>query len=514
MRTQVRKIIYTFIALCMTLTMVLSSGFIASADEFTSGSTGIVTISGTEAKGQLTTYKVINVNVQNNQPTSPVYSWADAIKPWVQENYPAYTSNGEVTQTFLDLTDLSEFVDKLAYEIKTNSTTAAALATDTKTINSQSMQMTLPLGSYLFLVKGAEKIYSPGFASIYPVYESNAWTTSSNEINISLKSEEVQIEKIVNDYSFEIGQTVSYTLKVDVPQYPANATDKKMIVADYISNGLSFKAGSVKMYMADSNGNQSTTEITDFVDYSDNTTLLPTAPEGTTLAFAYSISGDILDTLGDYIFVTYQATVTKEAIVLPDNSTDNNLNNTAYLIYSNDPYGNGSYEVDDTKRVYTYGMEVQKLDETTKEPLSNAQFTLTDANDNNVNFVEVSSNVYRVTQSQGITTLVTGTDGKFTITGLDLGTYTLTETKAPDGYALPKDPEQDVTLTDTNTDGILDNDTDGTQSFTVYNMSTDFVLPQTGGMGTLIFTTTGIILMGSAVVLVLYTFKSRKASEQ
>ena len=104
--------------------------------------------------------------------------------------------------------------------------------------------------------------------------------------------------------------------------------------------------------------------------------------------------------------------------------------------------------------------------------------------------------------------------GRLTLKGLDEGTWYLKETKAPGGYNLLASPVA-VTITD-NVNGVLDgkvtvgNDeaVDGLVPLTVENDS-GFRLPVTGGMGTFLFTTAGIILMGAAVLLLIVILRKK-----
>lgn len=79
--------------------------------------------------------------------------------------------------------------------------------------------------------------------------------------------------------------------------------------------------------------------------------------------------------------------------------------------------------------------------------------------------------------------------GKFEVKGLAYGSYTLIETQAPTGYNLRSDVSFDV-----------DKNSYAATAATITNSPT-LMLPQTGGMGTIVFTVVGLGLMVGAVKL-------------
>ena len=92
--------------------------------------------------------------------------------------------------------------------------------------------------------------------------------------------------------------------------------------------------------------------------------------------------------------------------------------------------------------------------------------------------------------TEKVTEYTTGEDGKILMYGLSYGTYYIVETKAPKDYNLLNEP---VTVQIHETSHLDE------AVLTVYN--TRFLLPETGGMGTGLFTVFGIICIGGALVI-------------
>ena len=181
--------------------------------------------------------------------------------------------------------------------------------------------------------------------------------------------------------------------------------------------------------------------------------------------------------------------------------------------------------------VFTYEIDVTKIDGTTKDKLKDAEFELKSGT-TKIKFIDNNDGTYTVADqslTSGVTTTVkSGADGVFKFIGLDDGTYTLTETKAPEGYKLPADPDVTLTLTAT----TVNNQTwDGDAKKALTNLAlnnvsvedtTDFdvakidvennkgtSLPTTGGMGTTLFVLGGGCAAGLAGIYLV----SRKRSK-
>lgn len=112
--------------------------------------------------------------------------------------------------------------------------------------------------------------------------------------------------------------------------------------------------------------------------------------------------------------------------------------------------------------------------------------------------------------------LVSDGQGKFEITGLAYGTYYLQETKAPKGYALnearyefkiAKGSYSATTggVTYESDDPVSDKTVGGAQRIDNKKVT----IPQTGGIGTIIFTAIGLAIMASAIIAI----KKRQATE-
>lgn len=500
------------VSLCLTLALALCLALPALAAEprLGAGDTGTITLSGMEDGAEATAYKVIDVRYDYtaDSPEEPAYYWAAEAAAWVETNFPDYIgANGEVTKAYSEAgaDAMKALADKMAAAIRAGGITPAETPAANDSLTG------LAMGSYLILVEGGAKVYSPALVNVVPVWDqaTESWTLPEQDLEVTVKASSLTLEKTADKAQAAVGDTVTYTLVAAVPQYPANATNKGYILSDKLPDGLTLGAVTVQGVAAD--GQE--TLLTDGMHYTQTTqdaTRPDTSPVSFTLTFTY-------DEISSYssIKVTYTATVNKDAVV-----TDGNVNN-AYLDYNNDPYGGATWQtVTDTKTVYTYGIQVKKTDGA-NQPLSGAEFTLsTDEEGQNTIYFVGANGVYHKaeTDGTGAATVAVDANGELTLSGLNVGKYYLTETKAPGGYNKLSAPIE-ITITDAKNangdaapDGIVDDEgaTTGYVQATVVNTQ-GFVLPTTGGMGTALFTIAGVVLMGASV-LVLALFVRRRSS--
>lgn len=527
--------------LILTLTLLLSMGGVANAAEprnIEGNSTATIVVEGVENSGTVTAYKVIDVNFDttNQQPLDPVYTWDANVAAWLRghDTYKSYVEeNGNgVTTDFTGASDIEQFVDDLANAIKSGRVSVGISKEEPWSDNTDGSYEFegMGMGAYLILVTGGVDIYSPAFTNVYPSFntDTKAWELAASKVDVSPKSETPGLVKDVDDPTVAIGDTVKYTVTITVPQYPNNALDKRFAFGDRLPEGLSLVGDSVKIYAGSTE--DADNEITTYFEATEKEEL----DEGVTFEY-YAKDYDNL--MREHpglttILVTYNAAVDSDAYDYKDG-----MENTAYLEYDNDPYDDTGYRtITDNEIVYTYALEITKRDDDGEEVvyLPGAEFTLKRHDpEGTMKFVKESDGIYHVAAQDEANTdvavdrVVSNSEGIIQIKGLDVGTYTLTEVKAPDGYTLPSNPNTTITLSEGGKpDGTLDSiEADGTKvikgsvgvdgtddnqgNVGISNSTSDFDLPQTGGIGTVIFTVAGILIMSGAVILLVTASKKK-----
>ena len=417
----------------------------------------------------------------------------------------------------------------------------------------------MALGEYLIIASGGVKIYQPTTVKLVPEYDedSGEWDIGTAVVGTdgsNVKGSAPQIKKSLieinddaasADHTTAIGDTVTFKLEADVPDYPEGATNKTFIISDKVGTGLEYVDDSVKVY----NDENCTTEIGEALRTITDTDVTVPDQSGEPRTFAIKFNDKFFENYAasSKVYVTYDAKVTSDAFL---GTTNGKLNNDAYLGYSNNPYDANSYtERNYRETVYTYAIDLMKV-KTDGQAITNNTATFELKAGSTLLYFTGGNGVYTYNSSnnsstQGTTKDLTtsSTTGTLKIQGLDTGTYTLTETNAPDGYVLPNGTIE-IEINDADEsggpDGTIDREKGGnvaasggaeiyvaqgdqnagvtisgtTIFFKVVNKDASeglFNLPFTGGAGTVIFTMAGILLMGGAVALLVVVLRRKRS---
>lgn len=345
-----------------------------------------------------------------------------------------------------------------------------------------------------------------------------------------LKSEYPTVDKTVDDSDrsegsdAQIGDTLKFTLTSKVPDLNEYEYFNFRFV-DTLSKGLTLDKSSIVVKIKDktltlSNDNLATGQYTvgteEVTDPQGATKLTITLKDLVKLAKEV---GFIDITAGDSITVTYSATLNKDAAVGTDPNGDNTNSAKVEWGTKNETDYDGSSNEDKT-HTYTFDFKIKKTDDAqpTANPLADAEFQIKkNGEDAPMKLVVVSKGsdtaplIVRLAISPdddtaAKTEVATPKSGLITFQGFDAGTYKLVETKAPDGYNKLKD-EIAVVITPTykQDDGTLQSyevtfdaqkPTDGI--FVIVNKK-GIELPETGGMGTILFTLVGAAAIGYGI---------------
>lgn len=415
----------------------------------------------------------------------------------------------------------------------------------------------LPLGYYAIVDSTAQGDYIKPVSAIM-------LDTATPNVEIEVKAEKPPIDKEIDEDNnvnttddrvesnqAAIGDTVTYVITSQVPDM-TGYTKYFFIMKDNLSKGLDY-TNSMTVKVGDKVLTENEYDLT-VVENEDGTTSLK-------IVFKNFLQYNTEEYIGKPVEVVYTARLNEDAEI---NRTPNT--NDVYLEYSNDPdvIYNGDNEPNDEdedlpplgetpkETVYTYttSIEIVKTDaignrlqgaeftltgetmnivrvekeEFTLDPngthwkLKDNSYTTTDPNSTiegtpvdktayaslTDKYIKNTTTTYETRDGETLTiTSSVGEDGVVRFEGLPAGTYTITETKAPEGYNILTET-LDVTITwdretaDFTYEGAVDNN--GVARITIVNQAGD-ELPETGGIGTTIFYIIGGILLVAALVV-------------
>ena len=333
----------------------------------------------------------------------------------------------------------------------------------------------LGAGYWVVIVEGSkiQEIYNPMLVGIYYSVEGSGDenTLVNGEVNADsnwslnstpayAKSEQPTIDKKItgstgkdtsdgnesgNDVA--IGDTVNFEIDTKIPSYSKSYTKVMVKITDTMGKGLTLadpanlvvKVNDVKVEAGE--GTFTYTEANNKKSFE--------------IAFA---SAYALAHSGEAVVVTYDAVLGEDAGLNFDAN-----DNTAKLEYTNDPSGKTN-EIEDKTYTYTFGIDANLFgsdgsawNKFTEELLKTGEVRkiILDSGEE-VETTTLPGAEFTLTRADGKTyTTVSDENGYLSFTGLDAGTYTLQETKAPEGYSL-NDTKIPVEITATyNDNGTL-----------------------------------------------------------
>lgn len=465
-----RKFFTVLLALAMTLALAVPA---FAAD------TGSITITNPQGDRTYTAYKIFDVTYSGDHYSYTI-SDTDAAFTTVKA-YADVTANG------LTLTPVGKTGK---YNVSTgDSFSAASFAQYLKT-NAGS----LGTGTAFTQVGNTMKAsgLTPGYYFVSGTSGTVCELATAKDIQIRDKNEAPQIEKSVDDAdrTVEIGQKLTYTITGKVPS-TKGYTKFTYQVTDTMSEGLTFNKD-VKVTIGG-------TAVTDAaITYNDN-------------GFEASINMmNYQKQIDAPVVITYTATVNENAIQR-DKET-----NTATLKYSNDPADKNSFKESSVEvNVFSFNIVINKYaadNESTK--LEGAKFVLKNAEGKYYKYDANTKAVTWVVGKADTTEVTTDVNGVARFDGLQAGTYKLEETAAPAGY---NQLTKDITIV-LNKDGSATIDSasstlgaDHSLTAGVAN-STGTMLPETGGIGTVIFVALGALAVICAGVFLVTNKRMSKES--
>ena len=417
-----------------------------------------------------TTYKGIqifkaNVTTTNGTTTASNIDWGSpevktAVVAAIHEKDSTYTSTN--AQDAADwLNEHNKDADQTDSNTRVNSGHVLSVIASklektgdwTKTSAGSSSLTGLNAGYWLFLTdtagKPAGKSTDAFTSPVYTVIDGTSETTVKPKKSVPtvekkiLDDSKVKGGNVTDETEWvdaadsQNGQVVNYKLTGTIADNYASYDSYSYKFKDTLEKGLDYVDGSLSVYALNGDAyteiaptSYSATNPTDssrdlVVDFSrgENGLKSATAKDG----------GPLTINANTNIVVFYKAKLNAKAVIAGANNKLEGNPNTVTLEYSNNPMvaGTGT-SAPDTVVDYTYGLQINKVDLGTEAALEGAQFTITTTGDENNRVAKYVAKDGTLSNDEVL--LTTDANGLIQLTGLDAGTYTVTEKKAPNGY--------------------------------------------------------------------------------
>lgn len=460
--------------------------------------TAELSITGVVSGDQFMAYKILDAYY--NQTTNVItYEFTDDFQTFLSQSSNStyqklkvddlysYSSGNITTGSTLSNSDIDKLASAYAGYIKSHSVSGTQM-----NVSSTTATATLQAGSYLVLPTATSRVYAVMVGNLDFTASGNVW--SINNESIVAKVTDADISKSIGEEgydsgSYSIGDDIPFIITGSVPQYPTNATNKVYTITDTLSEGLDFN-GVTSVVIKD--GDVTLTTSSDGkVTNASSEEVAVISIQGRKMTITFNVN--YIDSTT--ITVNYTARLNTNAGLGANGGNTNN----ASLTYSNDPYGTSTSttvpeEGDGQVTVLLYGLEIYKYAADGNAALEGAEFT-----------------IYKdVELEQVVGVITTNGQGIAQYKGLAAGTYYVKETKAPTGYRLDNSI---ISAKIGPGEGSIDvAETEGYYRLEVAN-NVAGLLPVTGGVGTIVFTSVGLLIVAGAIYFFFIYRKKRQQQE-
>lgn len=319
----------------------------------------------------------------------------------------------------------------------------------------------------------------------------------------------------------DVGQEAPFKLTGTMPSNIADFTTYKYGFKDFISKGFTLREGfdatDLTVKIGDKKITPDTVNVTDITD--DTHGAEYNGGKQIEIMFtdlkAKAKAAGVDLTASSEVTVEYTAKVNEQAVIGGKGNPNKSL-----VVYQKDVTdGDGLGETpEDEVWAFTYQLDTTKVDSANPETkLKDAQFRL--YNSDKTKSAEIKDKkIVKWVDGDAGTVITTPEGGVFNIKGLDADTYYLKEIKAPAGYNLPtgddayfkfviaanltvgddgKGKIESLTITPGKGQAADGDIPTGKVEMNITNTSGS-TLPETGGIGTAIFTVVGLLVMAGA----------------
>lgn len=462
--------------LSLLLLLVLSLAQVGNVKA--DGTKGTITINNAIVNETYSIYRILDLETYDTQNNHYIYRANSKWQAFINDAskggkyLEAKNENGNTYYVWKENADQVEFTKEAIAYAKANSIIVGTEAS--KKATSTTVQFTeLDLGYYLVSSSVGSLLH---LTTTNPNGEINEKNTIKPEVDKEVKENSTGVYGKENDAT--IGDTVEFKSTITT-----GAGFKDYVLYDKMSTGLTLNSDSIKAYVIVNN---------DEVAIDEQYYTVNRNVEGYTFTVTFDNEFIAKQPRNTKIVVKYTATLNENATI----EGTGNINETKLT------YDNGTTETK-TTTTYTYKFNLKKTDADENE-IKGAEFKLYDKDKEILVVLEnEADSIYRVAVAgeTGVTIKV----GHATIKGLDAGTYYLEEVVSPEGYN-KLTSKQEVEVKGKNNDN----------SFHINNISvvnyTGSLLPETGGIGTMLFITFGLILILGFGLLLVTKLRAYKAN--